>query len=423
MHIRLPNIRLLLVCLVSASVGWPIAVIRIAKTLLLLGGVTYLLLANDTGRIEAGPRDRRYTPRMILVVLAVFALSLLWTKAGQAEALASLGKYGKLLLIPLIWAMLKDRKEVLYALAAFAAMQSFMLLSSWMLFVNISLPWATSPTAAVSHAPFSSYLDEGIMTALFAAICWHLRRLAPGKYGPACAIGIAALALGNVFFVFNGRSGHMVAIALISLAAMWELPPKRRLLIIVLPFLIMTMAIAVSPKVKGRLTQATSEIAAFSPAKGENVVSGTSSGIRLHFWHRAIQSIAQSPVIGSGVGSWTTEFNRLEIQRSPTPQKLVGFSNPHQEYLQWGVQLGIPGIALFLGLMAAMVYDTRGMDTMAQRAALSAITALAVACLFNSSLYDGLIGDFFCVAIGLLLALGLRHPEPEKAPQPLAPQL
>jgi len=44
------------------------------------------------------------------------------------------------------------------------------------------------------------------------------------------------------------------------------------------------------------------------------------------------------------------------------------------------------------------------------RALQSTLVALAVACLFNSTLYDGLIGDFFCVLIGLLLALGLSKP-------------
>jgi hypothetical protein len=31
-----------------------------------------------------------------------------------------------------------------------------------------------------------------------------------------------------------------------------------------------------------------------------------------------------------------------------------------------------------------------------------------VACLFNSALYDDLMGDFFCVSLGLLMALGAR---------------
>ena len=47
----------------------------------------------------------------------------------------------------------------------------------------------------------------------------------------------------------------------------------------------------------------------------------------------------------------------------------------------------------------------------------SALLALAVACLFNSTLYDGLIGDFFCVLIGLLLALGLSKPAGPPLPE------
>jgi O-antigen ligase len=36
------------------------------------------------------------------------------------------------------------------------------------------------------------------------------------------------------------------------------------------------------------------------------------------------------------------------------------------------------------------------------------LLALVIACLFNSSLYDAYIGDFFCLALGLLLAYGAR---------------
>lgn len=75
----------------------------------------------------------------------------------------------------------------------------------------------------------------------------------------------------------------------------------------------------------------------------------------------------------------------------------------------WGVQLGIPGILLLLALMASIIKDTLSMDTQPARATQSVLLALAVACLFNSTLYDAQIGDFFCVLLGLLLALG-RHP-------------
>jgi O-antigen ligase len=73
----------------------------------------------------------------------------------------------------------------------------------------------------------------------------------------------------------------------------------------------------------------------------------------------------------------------------------------------WGVQLGVPGILLLLALMASIMKDMLSMETQAARATQSALLALAVACLFNSSIYDAQIGDFFCVLLGLLLALGL----------------
>ena len=74
------------------------------------------------------------------------------------------------------------------------------------------------------------------------------------------------------------------------------------------------------------------------------------------------------------------------------------------------MQLGIPGILLLVALMISITRDTLGMETMHARAAQSTLIALSVACLFNSSIYDALIGDFFCVALGLLMALGLRKP-------------
>ena len=49
----------------------------------------------------------------------------------------------------------------------------------------------------------------------------------------------------------------------------------------------------------------------------------------------------------------------------------------------------------------------------------STVVALAIACAFNSSNYDALIGDFFCVLLGLLLALGSsRFSDPQKKEVP-----
>lgn len=75
----------------------------------------------------------------------------------------------------------------------------------------------------------------------------------------------------------------------------------------------------------------------------------------------------------------------------------------------WGVQLGVPGILLFCALLIAVWRDSLAMETNHARATQSALLALAIACAFNASIYDALIGDFFCVLVGLLLASGAVH--------------
>ena len=385
--------------------GLPIALLGIAKTLLLIGGSIILLFVKPIAADTPANRLPR-TSVIVLLILAVFAASILWTTGTQAEAFGSLVKYGKLLIIPVVVLMLRSRTEAMAALACFMAVQLFLVVSSWMLFARLPVPWAIAQTALSHNVVFSSYLDEGLMAAVFAGLCWHLRGLAPGRFARYCAAAAALLALGTVFFALQGRSGHVAAIALITLAVMWELPRKYRLGIVLVPFILLMGLYTASSKVQNRVDLVKTEVQTFLFKKGKSIDYNSSSGIRLHFWRRAIQSIAEKPFLGSGAGSWSSEFNRLERLQNPAHRDIQPQGNPHQEFLLWGVQLGVPGMLLLVTLMISIFKDTLGMDQMSARAAQSVLLALVIACLFNATLYDALIGDFFCAALALLLALG-----------------
>ena len=404
----------------AASVGLSMAIVSISKLLLVVCGLSVLLLSrrknsdNGTGSAEgfANRLSGFWTPYAVLVAVFAFAISLLWTVAPQADALGSLAKYGKLITIVLMLGLIRSRREAQFALASFILTQAFLLASSWMLFFHLPVPWATSNMALLQFAVFSSYLDQGIMGAVLAALCWHLRSLAPGRFGPHVAVVIAAAAIANVLFVLSGRSGHVVAIAMLSLAIMWELPRRLRLVALAVPFLLVLILFFSSTKVRERLMMVKTEVASYST----QVQPTTSSGIRLELWRRAVQIIAENPVAGAGVGAWSTEYNRLQRSQNPAHVDIAGNGNPHQEYLLWGVQLGIPGMALFCALLLAGLRDSLKMEQAHARALQSTVLALAIACAFNASIYDALIGDFFCVLLGLLLALRLTRiasPDPD----------
>jgi O-antigen ligase len=398
----LTNFRTFLIYFASFAVALPIAFISLSKILLFLCALVFLanrcIHRGTSTTILSGAASP-----MILLTLLILACSILWSTGTTDEAFSSITKHGKMLLIPIFLCLIRSRREALIALIFFMGGQFFLLMSTWMMYIGISLPWATSKEVGFSYAVFSSYLDQSIMTAVLAALCWHMRCYTSVRYRTPIALFISGLALACVFFVFQGRTGHVVAIGLISLALFWELPRKFRGLVLAIPFVMALLLVSISDKVRHGFMEINNSIEYFNKTGDIS----TSSGTRLNLWHRSLQSIGENPWLGSGAGSWNREFNRQEALHAPkTYIEITG--NPHQEYLLWGVELGTLGLLLFCAMLLAIYRDSLKLQPPERRALQSILTALILSCLFNCSLYDALIGDFFCVALALMLTLSIR---------------
>ena len=395
------NIRLVIVCMTALSVALPIAWISLSKVLLVLaalGSVALGLRHPHSGTALS----RLQTPKVVLAVLLLFSLSLIWTDANLNVALAALVKHGKLLTIVLLVFLIRSRQEARLALMVFAFGQALLLCMSWLLALGVPNPWI--PTSAAKYVVFSSYLDQSIIFASAAAVWWHLRHdlMWPRWVGSF----FAAAALINTLLLLPGRTGYAVAAALVSLAVMWAVPKRLRLVALALTPAILLLGLYIgSATVQERLARVVDE----GQHYGSQALTESSSGWRLNAWKRSLQAIQENPLAGHGIGSWTQTIKRLE---GPAAESVFGkgnASNPHQEYLLWGVELGVGGIIALLLLMGSIGRDAMNFNTSICRATLSVLVAMAVACLFNSTLYDGLIGDFFCTSLGLLLALGARQ--------------
>lgn len=69
---------------------------------------------------------------------------------------------------------------------------------------------------------------------------------------------------------------------------------------------------------------------------------------------------------------------------------------------------GVCAMLLLCALLYCLYRDMCLGERPAVHAGVSAVAALLISCMFNSILFDAAIGDFFCVTIGLLMALSLR---------------
>jgi len=404
------SFRLALICFSAASVALPIAWISIAKVLVLVFGLGHLVARAKHGEFPHLFHEKR-TAIVICVALGAFLTSLFWTKADMGIALLALAKHAKLLVILMLIILIRTRYEARVGVMAFVAAQSFVLASSWSLAAGLPVPWVNDPIGR--YVVFSSYLDQSIMLATVAAVIWHLRNDGLWPAWLAGALSIAALA--DTLLLLDGRSGFAVAIAMLTLAAVWAMPKKLRLpALVATPILVLGSLYLGSSHIQNRVELIINESKAYS----QQVETETSSGWRLNAWQRSIQAIQEQPLLGHGVGSWAVTVKRLQGENSKSVFGAGNASNPHQEYLLWGVELGIGGTLLLIALLLSLAMDARRFTPGVQKALWSAISAMAVACLFNSSLYDDLIGDFFCVLLGLLLALGMRQESLQKADTP-----
>jgi len=207
--------------------------------------------------------------------------------------------------------------------------------------------------------------------------------------------------------LLEGRSGYLVALTTIALAIMWAMPRHLRVPALVITPVVLLLGLSLaSDKVHERVTKIFRESQNF--AHTQQVAEGDSSGWRLNAWLRSVQALQEKPLQGHGVGNWALVVKRIQGSDADAIFGQGNHSNPHEEYLLWAVELGIGGALLLLALFISIARDALRFPLPIQQALLGVVAATAVACLFNSALYDDLMGDFFCVSLGLLMALGVR---------------
>jgi O-antigen ligase len=403
------NVRLWLLYFVVISPSLGTAVSAIGRVLMV---VLFLctLAFGQRPRLE-GPSAMAKNSVSITVLLAIsyMALSLLWTPTIDAASLSAWTRHARLLTIPIIYLLIYDYSEARLVLRAFVLGQLFVVFSAWLLVFGVHLPWATSKWADGYYAVFGSYLEQSISQAVLVAVLWHQREWIFGAKGRWFAIAAAGLTLVHTLGFLIGRSGHVVALALVMMALIYELPKRLKWAAVVIPFLVLAFAFASSKNFRDRVDHVRVEVNAFSTKAQAN----TSSGQRLMFWQISLLAIKAHPFLGYGSGSWNQEYRRLEAGKADPTTLTV--DNPHQLFLLWAVEGGILGMLLLCAVLAELALRSKALATNDARTLQSVIIALVVSGMLNSMIFGIGMGDFFCVAFGICLALVHGKEQPSES--------
>ena len=145
---------------------------------------------------------------VLLWVLA--AVGMLWADVTWAERIGGLGKFHRLLVIPLLLAQFRRSEHGIWVIYGFFASMLGLLLMSWVAAAFPALPWPGKEFGV----PVKDYIIQGetFLICAFALLGCALDERGEKKPRSIFAlVGLAALFLVNIAFVATGRTVLLVA--------------------------------------------------------------------------------------------------------------------------------------------------------------------------------------------------------------------
>ena len=354
--------------------------------------------------------------KVIYFSIAWILISTAWTPVDVDTTIYAFLKHAKILIIPLIVYISTSEKLGSKCLNYALYTQIGVCIISWCLaikylinqylignLINLNLN-------GQNFSVFSeSQLDQSIMFVVSAGIIWHIRNSIP-TYKWVIYTSVF-LFLSNVLIIANSRTGYVLAIATIVFAIYYFPAFKFKwAALIIAPCLIISTLLLTSQQFNNRVNQVAHEVQ--STENPENVK--TSSGWRLNAWKRSIEAFHERPVLGHGLGSWTSAAKRVEGDKGDDIFGKGNLSNPHQEYLLWAVEFGVMGILLKILFFFSIIKIANSNTFQHPRAITSTLLCIGLAGLFNSVIFDDLIGDFLLILLALCIAAGQERVSDKK---------
>lgn len=354
--------------------------------------------------------------RAAFALFGMLSIAALYGQTPISEAFGILGKYIDLAFVPLFMLMFADAKTRQLGEKMFFAASGLILLLSGLLAAHLLAPqnWMSSFATADNPAVFHSYITQGNMMAYAAFLALLKSRDAQDGRTRTLWAGFAGLAMFNVLFMLQGRTGYVILMLLLAWFAWSTLARyfqqrgkvwgwRQGVLVMAAGVLMVSSMYMLSPRLHERVETVKQELHAWHPELGNE---GSSSGQRLDYYYNTLQIVKRNWWSGVGTGGFPDAYAEQIQGTNAIPTR-----NPHNEYLMITVQTGVLGLLLLLYLYYTEWRVAPLLESAyAQDAARGLVLAFIVNCMFNSALHDHADGLFFAFMSALWFST-LRTPK------------
>jgi O-antigen ligase len=158
--------------------------------------------------------------------------------------------------------------------------------------------------------------------------------------------GLAAPFVADIVYVTTRRTTLVAIPILITVFGLRRLGARGTLRLVVGCAAVAAVLWVSSPYMRFRVSSLVNEVSLY---RAEDAV--TSSGLRMEFWRKSLQFVAQAPLIGHGTGTIHALLSKAVNPGGGASS--VASSNPHQQILAVAIQLGLIGAVVLLAVWAA----------------------------------------------------------------------
>jgi len=289
----------------------------------------------------------------VLFALALYGwilIGAIYSHGSDKDILNALIKYFKVAFIAIVVTSLYQKEWRNRAWQAYTAILFITLISTY-LNIWLDIPWSTARSPDIDQTIFKDYISQGLMMSMFVLIClfnWQK----PDQTTQFKIIWIISALMGifSITHLSIGRTGYLSLSFAIIAYFLWSQKGIQKWVPIFALLVVGLFSYKTSDNIKSRVDLAIEEV------KTHNIENYSSIGQRLYYTQKSLELIGKNPLIGTGTGSYGSEF--CKIADTETWCKL-GKHHPHNQFLLIWVENGLVGFLLFVGLIISPVWMTR----------------------------------------------------------------
>ena len=390
-------------CLLAISVNFGVALVSVATLLVLISlGLTFLLNqgidstnAKLSTQVVFGLPFLNELFWLICLSISWFLLSFAWTFADKWAFLKQMVNFSRILLIPVVFFVIGINRFHFVILRALVIGHLFVILTSYLIWLGVPVFWYSYSDALRTFTPYTSSLEQPIISAVVFAIVWFCRREFDAFWGAYTTVICELVIAVNICFLMIGRSGIFAFVLLLSFILWLKLKKSLRYVALLFPVLISLVLYMSSPRVESRFDSMVSQVVDYQKGNID-----TSQAIRLDFWRRSVQALEIRPVLGYGAGGWSTGYKEALNGDVGVP----GADNPHQQFLLWGVEGGGVALVLLISIYYSVFKISLTRINEYSNLLRSVVLILFFVSFMNCPLHGAVLSEFFCLVVATLLS-------------------